>query len=76
MLKLKRRNWRNKVLIEGPKEAMVISQMEGFPEPDSGFDDYPVDLTLPKKLTFWEAVKKSVKLGERCLYNIVYKEEK
>lgn len=67
------KKWQNKVLIEGEKEAMVIAQMEGYPDVNPNFDCYPVDLTLTKKKSFWEAIKTAVKLSERCMYNLIVK---
>ena len=67
--------WKNKILIEGEKEAMVISQKEGYPEVDHNFENYPVDVTLPEKLTFLEAVKRAVWYSERCIYNLIIKDD-
>ena len=66
--------WKNKILAEGPKEAMVISQLEGYPEPNMDFDKFPVDMTLPEKLTFKSALKRAVWLSERCIYNLLIKD--
>lgn len=70
-----RKKWRNTVLIEGTKEANIIAQMENLPGVNQDFDDYPVDLTLKGKRTFWQAIKKAVFLSQKNIYNIFYKTE-
>ena len=70
------RNWQNKVLLEGEKEAMVLAQIEGLPDVNPDFDCYPVDVTLREKKTFWQAIKKAIFLSERCMYNLVVKVKK
>lgn len=70
------KNWRNSVLIEGEKEAMLIARMEGFPAVNPEFDSYPVDVTLKKKQSFWGAVKRAVLFSERNIYNMIYKDGK
>ena len=70
-----RKKWRNRILVEGVKEAQVIALMEGFPDPNPDFTRYPLDVTLPEKLTFWKAIKKAVWLSERCIYNILVKDK-
>ena len=65
------KKWQNQVLVEGEKEAMVIANMEGLPKVDPSFNAYPVDITLPQKRTFKEAVKKAMFLSERCMYNLI-----
>ena len=67
------KKWQNKVLVEGEKEAMVLAQMEGYPDVNPDFDRYPVDVTIDEKLTFWQAVKKAIHLSERCMYNLIIK---
>lgn len=68
-----KKKWRNAALIEGEKEAIIISRMEGLPEPSHDFDGYPVDMTFPKKVTFYQAVKKAKMLSQRHIYNVFYK---
>ena len=70
----KKGRWKNKVLIEGEKEAMVLSQLEGYPEVNHDFDAYPLDVTLPEKLTFWDAVKRAIWFSERCIYNLIVRD--
>lgn len=69
-----KKKWRNTILIEGEKEAQIVARMEGLPMPDHEFDQYPVDLQLPKKLNFKEAVKRMVDYSKLNIYNIIYKE--
>lgn len=69
----KKKLWRNQVLIENEKEAMLISQMENLPEVDPRFDNYPVDVRLPEPLTFKQAIKKAILFSERSMYNLIYR---
>lgn len=73
MFDILKKKWTNRILIEGEKEAMFLAQNLGLPEVNPNFDGYPVDMVLPKKRTFWQAVKYSVYLGERCVYNMIVK---
>ena len=68
--------WKNSVLVEGEKEATLVAREENLPGVDPEFDCYPVDITLPKRRTFWEAIKKSVNYSKMGLYNMVYKVDK
>ena len=68
-----RKKWRTTVLVEGEKDAMLVARMEGLPEPDPAFQGYPVDLTLPKKKTFIQAVKTAMAYSQRNIYNMFYK---
>lgn len=72
----KKKIWQNQVLVENEKEAMLISQMENLPTVDPRFDNYPVDVRLPDKLTFKQAIKKAILFSERSMYNLVYRCEK
>lgn len=67
------KKWRTRVLIEGHKEAMFMSQYLGCQGPDPSFDGYPVDVVLPKKHTLWGAFKEASYLGSRCIYNMICK---
>ena len=73
--KFSKKKWRNSVLIEGEKEAMLVSRMEGLPEVDHNFNNYPVDLTLPKRRTLREAVKKAIDYSKANIYNMFWKED-
>lgn len=66
-----KKKWRNVVLIEGQNDAMLIARMENLPDVNEDFDGYPVDVTLNKKRTFWEAVKKAVAYSEKNIYNML-----
>lgn len=67
------KRWRNSVLVEGEKEATLVAREENLPGVDPEFDSYPVDIALPKRRTFWKAVKKSVRYSNMGLYNMIYK---
>lgn len=66
--------WRNSVLVEGEKEANLVARTENLPGVDPGFDGYPVDIQLPKKRTFWQAVKRAINYSRMGIYNMVYKD--
>lgn len=68
-----RKQWRNEILIEGEKSARLVSRIEKLPDVNPDYDVYPVDMKLPKKRTFWEAVKKSVEYSKAGIYNMFYK---
>lgn len=68
-----KKNWRNTVLIEGQKEATTIARMEHLPDVNPDFDNFPVDVTLGGKRTFWQAVKKAVTLSQKNIYNMFYR---
>lgn len=70
-----RKKWRNSILIEGEKEAMLIARMEGLPEVNRDFDAYPVDMTLPERRTMREAIKKAIAYSKANVYNMFWKEE-
>lgn len=70
-----KKKWRNSVLIEDEKEAMLIARMEGLPDVDHNFDNYPVDMVLPYKRSFWDAVRKAVDYSRGNIYNMIWKED-
>ena len=70
------RKWVNKICVEGEKEAQLVARLEGYPEANPDFDHYPVDVKLPKRRTFWKAVKKSIEYSKANIYNMFYKEKK
>ena len=65
--------WKNSVLVEGEKEASLVAREENLPGVSPEFDAYPVDIALPKKRSFWQAVKKSVAYSKMGIYNMIYK---
>lgn len=68
-----RKKWKNSVLVEGEKEATLVAREENLPGVSPEFDAYPVDIALPKRRTFWGAVKKGVKYSQMGIYNMIYK---
>ena len=68
-----KKNWVNKLCIEGEKEAQLVARMENLPEANPEFDHYPVDIKLPERRTLKEAVKKSIEYGEKNIYNMIYR---
>lgn len=70
-----RKKWRNSILIESEKEAMLVSRMEGLPEINHDFRDYPVDYTLPKRRTMIKAIKKAIEYSKGNVYNMFWKED-
>ena len=71
----KKGKWRNQVLIEGQKEASAISRFEKLPKINPYFNDYPVDMVLEGRRSFFNAVKKAIVLSKMNIYNIFFKEE-
>lgn len=70
---LRRKKWVNGLLIEGEKEAMLVAREEDLPGVNPDFDSYPVDITLPKMRTLWQAIKKSIKYSSMGIYTTIYK---
>jgi len=68
-----RKTWETKILVEGEKSAQLISRMEGLPEADPGFMDYPVEVKLPKRQTLREAVRKTIEYSKLNIYTMFYK---
>ena len=68
-----RGKWKNSVLVEGEKEASLVAREENLPGVSPEFDAYPVDIALPKKRSFWQAVKKSLAYSKMGIYNMFYK---
>lgn len=65
--------WKNSVLVEGQKEASLVAREENLPDVSPDFDSYPVDITLPKKRSLKEAIKKSITYSKMGIYNMFYK---
>lgn len=65
--------WKNQILIEGEKEAQLVARIEGLPDVNPEYQCYPVDMKLPGKRSFWEAVKKSMQYSKHNVYNMFYK---
>lgn len=68
------KKWRNSVLIEGEKEAAMLAREENLPGVNPDFDSYPLDVTLPKRRSLWQAVKKAVRYSSMGIYNMIYKQ--
>lgn len=68
-----RKRWKNVVLIEGTKEAMLVAQKESLPDVNRDFDSYPVDVALPKRRNFIQALQKALWYSKKGVYNIFYK---
>ena len=68
-----RRNWKNEILIEGPKEARLIAEIENFPDVNPDFDQYPVDLKFPKLRTFKECIKKMMLYSKHGIYSRIFR---
>lgn len=71
-----KKRWVNSVLLENEKEAVLIARGEGLPDvnPDMG-DIYPVDVVLPKKRSFREALRKVSEFSRMGLYSMIIKKE-
>lgn len=71
-----KKNWETKILIEGEKSAQLVSRIENLPDVNPDYDVYPVELKLPKKQTFKEAIKKVIQYAEHNIYTMIYKVKK
>lgn len=70
------KKWKNEILIEGEKGARLVSRIENLPDVNPEFDCYPVDMKLPGRRSFMEAVKKSIEYSKHGIYNMFYKIQK
>ena len=69
-----RRKWKNLLLVEGEKEATLVALEENLEDGVSPeFDNYPVDIVLPKRRNLWQAIKKSITYSNMGIYNILRK---
>lgn len=68
-----RRKWKNSVLVEGEKEATLVAREENLPGVSPEFDQYPVDIALPRRRNLWQAIKKSMTYSKMGIYNMFYK---
>ena len=71
-----RGKWVNKVLIEGEKDAQLVSRIEGIPEVNPDFDQYPVDYKKPGRRSFWKALKVSLRYAKSNIYCMFYKDKR
>ena len=72
----RKKQYVNRVLIEGPTQAMCVAAMENLPDVNPKFEDYPVDMTLRKRRTFKEAVKKMMEFSDKHIYSVIIKKPK
>ena len=68
-----RKEWKVDLNIEGELQANTVSRKEGLEKANPDFDQYPVNVELPKKMTFREAVQKVIEYGQAGIYCILYK---
>jgi hypothetical protein len=68
-----RKKWQTKILIEGEKSAQLVSRIEKLPDVNPDYEYYPVELKLPEKTTFKEAIKKAVEYAKHNIYTMFYK---
>lgn len=68
-----RKKWKVDLNVEGYLQAMTVSRNEGLPVVNPDFDQYPINVELPKRMTLKEAIKKTVDYGRAGIYSILYK---
>ena len=68
-----RKKWKVDLNVEGYLQAMTVSRNDGLPKVNPEFDNYPVNVELPKKMTFKQAVNKAIDYGKAGIYAIIYK---
>ena len=69
----RKKEWNVDLNVEGELQAMTVARKEGYAAVNPEFDRYPVNVALPKKLTFKNAVQKAIEYGQSGIYSIVYK---
>ncbi len=71
-----RKKWEQKILIEGEKSAQLVARIENLPGVNPEFDVYPVELTVPKRQTLIESIKKTIEYSKHNIYTMFYKSHK
>ena len=71
-----RKKWKVDLNVEGELQANTVSRKEGLPKVNPDFDQYPINIELPKKMTFKEAINKAIDYGQAGIYSILYKNKK
>ena len=69
------KNWRNSVLLESEKEAIILAREEGLPDVNPDLDIYPVDVVLPKRRTKKGALKRCLELSRMGLYSMIIRKK-
>lgn len=69
----KKKEWKVDLNVEGYLQAMTVSRNEGLDSVNPDFDNYPVNVELPRKMTFKQAMKKVIEYGKSGIYSIPYK---
>ena len=70
---LGRKKWKVDLNVEGQLQAMTVSRNEGLPGVNPEFDNYPINVELPKRMTLKQAVQKAIDYGKAGIYAIIYK---
>ena len=76
MLNRLKKRWKVDLNVEGELQAMTVGRNEGLPGINPDFDNYPINVSLPKKMTLKEATKKVIDYGRAGIYSIMYKEKR
>lgn len=71
-----RKKWKLDLNVEGELQANAVSRKEGLPRANPEFDQYPVNLELPKKMTLKQAIQKAIEYGQAGIYSILYKSKR
>lgn len=68
-----RKKWKVDLNVEGELQARTVSRKEGLPDVNPEFDNYPINVELPKRMTFKQAMRKVIDYGQAGIYTILYK---
>ena len=69
------KRYKNAVILDNPKDATMISGMEGYGHVNYGMNDvYPVTLVLQKHRSYFRAVLCSMKYSRLGIFNLILKE--
>ena len=68
-----RKKWKVDLNVEGELQARTVSRKEGLPDVNPEFNNYPINVELPKRMTFKQAMRKVIDYGQAGIYTILYK---
>lgn len=61
--------WQISVIVDSPKEALMLAESEHLPQPDENFYAYPAPAIFPKLYTYFQMIKKVYKFSSMGIYS-------
>ena len=73
-MRLFKERWKNVLIIDNEKDAILIAAKENLGEVNMQMRDiYPLTLELPKERSYFTAIKKSVEYSKMGIFNLICK---